>query len=168
MENIQAFKTLIGSPKKVVVVTHFKPDADALGSSLGLAGFLRKKGHTVTVITPSDYPGFLTWMSGNNEVLALTKEIHESGKRAQALIDGADIIFCLDFSNLKRIDSLEGAVRASRATKVLVDHHLEPEQFASFVQWDVQAASTAGLVFQLIKQLGEQHLIDASIALVAC
>ena len=72
MENIQPFKRLLESSKDIVIVTHFKPDADALGSSLGLAGFLRKKGHSVLVVTPSDYPGFLTWMPGNEGVLALS------------------------------------------------------------------------------------------------
>jgi phosphoesterase RecJ-like protein len=73
MKNLAAFKSLINQPKRVVIVTHFKPDADALGSSLGLAGFLRKKDHQVSVITPSDYPDFLAWMPGNNSVLAIDK-----------------------------------------------------------------------------------------------
>ena len=74
MQNLTDFKALLQSPKKVVVVTHFKPDADALGSSLGLAGYLEKKGHQVTVITPSDYPSFLNWMPGNDKVLAISAE----------------------------------------------------------------------------------------------
>ncbi len=164
MENIQAFKALIQSPKYVVVVTHFKPDADALGSSLGLAGFLKRKGHYVTVVTPSDYPAFLAWMEGNKEVVALTAESAEPEQKAKAAIAKADIIFCLDFSSLKRIETLEKSVRSARGIKILIDHHLDPEKFASFEQWDSKAASTAGLVFQLIEQLGEKHLIDANIA----
>ncbi|NOS56836.1 MAG: bifunctional oligoribonuclease/PAP phosphatase NrnA, partial [Cyclobacteriaceae bacterium] len=56
MKDLEGLRTLLASPKKVVIVTHFKPDADALGSSLGLAGYLAKKGHSVSVISPSDYP----------------------------------------------------------------------------------------------------------------
>src|SRR5882672_2748643 len=100
MENLKGFNALIQSPKNVVIVTHFKPDADALGSSLGLAGFLKKKGHTVTVITPSDYPAFLSWMHGNEEVIALSHESIEPEKKAKSAIQRADIIFCLDFSSL--------------------------------------------------------------------
>jgi len=161
MKNIQAFKTLIDRPQKVVIVTHFKPDADALGSSLGLAGFLKKKGQAVTVITPSDYPEFLAWMPGNEEVIAYDKKVAE---RVAALIDTATVIFCLDFSSLSRINDMGELIRNSKATKVLVDHHLEPEQFAEFEQWDVTSASTAGLIFELIEQLGETDLIDTSIA----
>ncbi|MBY0436112.1 MAG: bifunctional oligoribonuclease/PAP phosphatase NrnA [Cyclobacteriaceae bacterium] len=164
MENIQAFKALLQSPARVVIVTHFKPDADALGSSLGLAGFLKKKGHSVSVITPSDYPAFLSWMPGNKEVIALTAENKSIEKTAKALIDQAEIIFCLDFSSLKRIESLQDSVRKARSKKVMIDHHLEPEKFADFEQWDPHAASTAGLIFKLIEQLGEKHLIDANIA----
>ena len=164
MENLQSFKALIASPRNVVIVTHFKPDADALGSSLGLAGFLKKKGHTVTVITPSDYPGFLAWMPGNSEVLALSLESREPERKAKSAIAGAELIFCLDFSSLKRIESLEESVRNAPGVKIMIDHHLAPEKFATFQQWNSDAASTAGLVFQLIDSLGEKHTIDADIA----
>lgn len=164
MKNIQAFKQLIDSPKEVVVVTHFKPDADALGSSLGLAGFLKKKGHHVQVVTPSDYPSFLAWMPGNDEVIALSKEDPGPAERAKAAIERAQVLFCLDFSALKRTEDLQEVIRDAKAVKVLIDHHLEPERFADFEQWTVESASTAGLIFQLISELGERQLIDADIA----
>ena len=74
MEKIQEFKDYLKTPRKAVLLTHFKPDADALGSALGLSRYLKKKGHTSTVITPSDYPDFLSWMSGNNDVFIFTKD----------------------------------------------------------------------------------------------
>ena len=164
MKNLVAFKSLISQPKNAVIVTHFKPDADALGSSLGLAGYLKKKGQQVTVITPSDYPDFLAWMPGHERVVSLTKESKEPTRKAAELIEKADIIFCLDFSSLSRINDLSDLVKKSTAIKVLIDHHLEPEDFAQFVQWDTRAASTAGLVFNLIAELGDKDLIDADIA----
>ena len=57
---------------------HVKPDADALGSSLGLAGYLLKLGHQVRVITPTDYPEFLNWMEGNEDVLVFEKDKEKS------------------------------------------------------------------------------------------
>lgn len=164
MKNIQAFKALVDVPGRMVIITHFKPDADALGSSLGLAGFLKKKGHQVTVITPSDYPAFLSWMPGNSEVVALSNESKDPEKKAKTAIAAAGAVFCLDFSSLKRIEDLEESVRTAPGKKILIDHHLEPEQFADFEQWDARAASTAGLVFQLIEQIDEKQLIDANIA----
>lgn len=164
MKNLAAFQALISQPKNVVIVTHFKPDADALGSSLGMAGYLKKKGHAVHVITPSDYPDFLAWMPGNTEVLALKNDEPQREAAARDLIAKADMVFCLDFSNLGRINNLGEEVRKSGAVKVMIDHHLEPEGFASFEQWNPSEASTAGLVFELIDELGDKHLLDADIA----
>lgn len=161
MQNIQPFKDFMGQTRTVVIVTHHKPDADALGSSLGLAGYLKKKGHAVTVVTPSDYPEFLHWMPGHKDVLALDRG-NESVVSEK--INSAEIIFCLDFSALNRIQDLTEVVRNAPAKKVMVDHHLQPEDFAEFVKWDVQSASTAGLIFNLICELGDQQLIDADIA----
>jgi phosphoesterase RecJ-like protein len=161
MQKIEAFRDFLNSPRKVVIITHFKPDADALGSSLGLAGYLKKKGHTVTVITPSDYPDFLNWMPGNSEVVVFQKE---RPKNAETFILQCDVVFCLDFSSLKRINELGQTIEKSVAKKVLIDHHLEPEKFADFEQWDDSAASTAELVYKLIQELGDEDLIDANIA----
>ncbi|AYB30339.1 bifunctional oligoribonuclease/PAP phosphatase NrnA [Chryseolinea soli] len=161
MQNLKAFKDQLSQPRKVVILTHFKPDADALGSSLGLARYLKKKGHAVTVITPSDYPDFIAWMPGNEEVVIFQKDKPE---RCAKLVAEAEVIFCLDFSSLNRINELGGMVREAGAKKVLIDHHLEPEHFADFEQWDGTAASTAELVYQLIVELDDQALVDGPMA----
>jgi phosphoesterase RecJ-like protein len=161
MQNILAFKQFLAVPRKVLVIPHFKPDADALGSSLGLAGYLKKRDHSVTVITPSDYPDFLTWMPGNGDVAIFNKD---KIKDFEKMIFQSDLIFCLDFSSLKRINELGDLVEKSSAKKVLIDHHLEPENFADFAQWDDTAASTAELVFDLIRELGDEHHVNADIA----
>jgi len=161
MDNALALKDYLGQPRKVVITTHHKPDADALGSSLGLAGYLKKKGHSVQVITPSDYPTFLAWMPGNEEVIAYDKPKTDlvAGK-----VREADIIFCLDFSALSRIYDMADMVRNAPAKKAMVDHHLEPESFAEFIQWDAHAASTAQLIYKLIIELGDENVIDEMIA----
>lgn len=164
MTNLPALKTLLETPQTVVIVTHFKPDADALGSSLGLAGFLVKKGHQVSVISPSDYPDFLAWMPGKEMVTALSRESKRGEKKAAELIEKSTLIFCLDFSSLKRINEVGPMVEKSLAVKVMIDHHLEPEDFAVFKKWKVSAASTAQLIFELIQELGEKELIDEKIA----
>ncbi|HLT73842.1 MAG TPA: bifunctional oligoribonuclease/PAP phosphatase NrnA [Ohtaekwangia sp.] len=161
MNNLEIFKDYLGSSKKIVLIPHFKPDADALGSALGLYLYLRKKGHAVTVLSPSDYPDFLSWMPGHNEVLVYHKD---KNTRASQLIGDADAIFCIDFSSLSRLEGLGEYVKGSKAKKVLIDHHLQPEAFADFEQWDDTAASTAELVYQLICELGDESLIDAEIA----
>lgn len=161
MQNLESFKTLLASPKKVVITTHHKPDADALGSSLGLLNYLQKKGHEVVVISPSDYPSFLTWMKGEEYVINYEDNNQE---RSNALVREADIIFCLDFNNLYRINSLGEKVSEARAVKVLIDHHLEPEDFADYKFWSTTAAATAELVYELIVAINERDLIDKDMA----
>jgi len=162
MQGLNYFKHLIDSPKRVVITTHHKPDADALGSSLGMAGYLKKKHHNVAVITPSDYPEFLSWMKGNEEVI--NYEVDKLKPLASELVANADLIFCLDFNCLKRINSLGEKVRNSKAKKILIDHHLDPERFADFEYISTDAAATAELVYELVKNIGEDHLIDKDIA----
>lgn len=145
----------------MVILTHFNPDADALGSSLGMARYLKKKGHSVVVITPSDFPDFIDWMPLKEEVLVFQKKRPEKSAKH---IQEAETIFCLDFSSLNRINELGEMVRKSTAAKVLIDHHLEPDKFADFEQWDGTAASTAELVYQLIVDLGDKQLVDSDMA----
>lgn len=161
VQKLQDFNLLLASPKRIVITTHQNPDADALGSSLGLASYLKKKNHSVQVITPTDYPEFLQWMSGEKEVINFESEKQETAKR---LIAEAEIIFCLDFSALGRIKAMEEYVRNSAAKKVLIDHHQQPESFADFVFWNEKAAATCELIYQLIEILGDKALIDVSAA----
>ncbi|AQG81866.1 DHH family phosphoesterase [Spirosoma montaniterrae] len=161
MQDIDAIGTLIGQPQTVLITTHQNPDADAMGSSLGLAGYLRKKGHHVTVVTPTDYGQNLHWLSGNEGVIDFNEK---SRVQVTQLVADADVIFCLDFSALDRIRDLAPLVRQARARKVMIDHHLEPESFADLQLWDTSAAATAQLIFQLITALGDKELIDVPIA----
>lgn len=162
MQNFEAFQELLRSPQNIAIVTHPKPDADALGSSLGLAGYLKKKGHSIKVVTPTDYPKFLQWMPGNEEVINFEEE-GNAGK-VRAVFVESDVIFCLDFPSLNRIGEIGEMVRASSARKVLIDHHLEPELFADFTLSKTIAAATCQLIYELITDLGDAHEIDVDIA----
>ena len=162
MEDFGTFIQKLSSPRKIVITTHVKPDADALGSSLGLANYLLKKGHEVTVITPSDYPYFLTWMKGNHAVLDFSKDTDR--KKSLVKLEKAELIFCLDFSVLNRVNELGEIIRQSSAFIVNIDHHQDPEDFAHHRLWSTQAAATCELVYELIVSLGDKELIDKDIA----
>jgi bifunctional oligoribonuclease and PAP phosphatase NrnA len=162
MPDISSLKKIIAEPKKIVITTHHKPDADALGSSLGLANYLQKKGHEIAVITPSDYPSFLHWMKGNENVINFEDPIVKN--IAIDKIAAADLIFCLDFSCPRRLHSMESFITSSKAYKVNIDHHQEPKDFADFRIWSTQAAATCELVFEMIVDLGDKDLLDSDIA----
>ncbi|WP_092733222.1 DHH family phosphoesterase [Algoriphagus alkaliphilus] len=162
MEALDSFKKELSSPKKIFITTHVKPDADALGSSLGLANYLIKKGHEVTVVTPTDYPSFLCWMKGNETVLDFSNP--EYKPLASLRLEEANMIFCLDFSVLGRVNELGEMIRKSNAFVVNIDHHQDPEDFADFRYWSTKAAATCELVYELIVELGDKDLIDKDIS----
>ncbi|MBR5204972.1 MAG: DHH family phosphoesterase [Bacteroidaceae bacterium] len=135
---------------KIVIVSHVSPDGDAIGSSLGLYHFLLSQDKTVHVIVPNAFPDFLKWMPGAKEII----QYNRYKEFADKLIQEADVICCLDFNVLKRIDEMEEAVKNSPGRKMLVDHHLNPGDFARITISHPNISSTSELVFRLICQLG--------------
>ena len=161
MISISELKTLLATPQKIVITTHHKPDGDAMGSSLGLYAFLIQKGHHVSVITPTDYPDFLHWMPNNSDVIIFTGAIAKSIE----LVNEADLIFCCDFNTLSRINDLGEHIRNAPGLKLMIDHHLEPEDFDDYRHWNINACAAAQLVYDFIKnELKEEELINKDVA----
>ncbi|WP_342646819.1 bifunctional oligoribonuclease/PAP phosphatase NrnA [Mucilaginibacter sp. CSA2-8R] len=161
MLDISALSQLLNQPRKIVITTHHKPDGDAMGSSLGLYNYLIQQGHHAKVVSPTDYPEFLWWMPGNEEVIIYT----EQKEQAAQLVAEAELIFCLDFNTLTRINELGELVRQSSAVKVMIDHHLEPEDFDDYRYWNINACATAQLVYSFITdELKRPDLINVDVA----
>lgn len=146
--------------ERPLIITHVNPDGDAIGSALGLYIFLRNSGFNASVMTPNDYPFFLKWMPMNEDVLIFEAQPEKAG----TVILGADLIICLDFNDPERMDSAGAVVMQSTAPKILIDHHPDPTPFAGTIFSDTSASSTAELVFEVIKQMGETKKVDQSIA----
>lgn len=162
INNIAEIEPLLkaATKPKIIITTHHKPDADALGSSLGLYNFFLELGIVSTVISPTDYGNFLKWMPGEKSVL----NFEQSPEICVKLTQEADFVFCLDFNSLSRINKFGEVVRASSAKKVLIDHHLEPEGFQDYGLWSTEASSTCELIYLFIEKLNCVHLINANIA----
>ncbi len=161
MITTETVEKTLNSPKRIVITTHHKPDGDALGSSLAMYHWLKPKGHEVRVIVPSDFPNFLDWMPGRDEVVIYPAAQEESDR----FIAEADVIFCLDFNGLARIHQMEESVRTSGALKFMIDHHLEPEGFDDYRHWNSNASATAELVYDFIANvIGEPDSITSEIA----
>ncbi len=163
MQPIQNIFPLLGKKKNVVITTHQKPDADAMGSALALYHFLKQFDHNLTVISPTNWASFLNWMPDSK--LVLDFEI-QTGKASDA-IKGADWIFCLDFNTLTRTKRMEEKLLAAKAEKILIDHHREPQQdvFAYGIS-DTGKSSTAEMVYDFI--IGSGHEDKISIAIAEC
>lgn len=135
---------------KIVIVTHVSPDGDALGSSLGLMHFLETQEKTVNVIVPNAFPDFLRWMPGAKDIIRYDKYAEFADK----LIGEADVICCLDFNALSRIDAMARVVGEAPGRRVLIDHHLHPEDFCRVTISHPEISSTSELVFRLICRMG--------------
>ena len=151
---------LIRQPSRVVIVTHKNPDGDALGSTLALAAVLQKLLHTVTVVLPNDFPPLFNFLPGIDKVIIGEMNPED----AMAAFEKADIIFCLDFNSLDRIDRFGLDVMASRAVKILIDHHIDPEPFADHIISKTEASSTAELVYDFLVDNSLEKYIDVQIA----
>jgi phosphoesterase RecJ-like protein len=160
--NIDALRALLSTPKKCVIVTHPRPDADAIGSSLGWKHYLEKKGHSAAFISPTHYTANLTWIKGAESILDFEDE--KNNKVAKQKLAEAEVIFFLDFNVVARAEKVADLLLASTASKVLIDHHQQPEAFAAISFTDTNYAATAEMVYDVIEGLGDVDLIDATIA----
>jgi bifunctional oligoribonuclease and PAP phosphatase NrnA len=161
MKPIQDIYPLLTTPRKVVVTMHQKPDPDAMGSSLGMAHFLRQFGHEVTVISPTNWPDFLKWMPGCRDVI----DFEMYREKAERIVSEAEWIFCLDFNALYRTKNLAPLLEKAHAVRVLIDHHEEPQ--THFFQYGISVipkSSTAELIFEFIMGSGHADKLNEDIA----
>ena len=161
MQAIEQFYPILNQPFKAVITAHQKPDGDAMGSTLGLYHFLKQLGHEVTVVSPTNWAAFLNWMPGVDQVI----DFEANKKEASQIVSDADYVFCLDFNILHRTKHLEPVIRDSKALKILIDHHQQPDtpSFAYGIS-DVKMSSTCEMVYDFIVQSGHSNLINLDIA----
>jgi len=144
----------------IVLLTHVNPDGDALGTMLGLYWYLQRKSRRITMALPNEYPHFLDFFPGSEDILVYPD--HKE-KVDQALSD-ADLIVCMDFNELNRLDKIQEAFTASGAYKILVDHHPEPHQFTDMIISYTRVSSAAELMYHLISRMGGDEVIDKNTA----
>jgi phosphoesterase RecJ-like protein len=161
MQAIEQFYPILNQPFKAVITAHQKPDGDAMGSTLGLYHFLKQLGHEVTVVSPTNWAAFLNWMPAVDQVI----DFEANKKEASQIVADADYVFCLDFNILHRTKHLEPVIRDSKALKILIDHHQQPDtpSFAYGIS-DVKMSSTCEMVYDFIVQSGHSNLINLDIA----
>ena len=159
-KNIEAVRTLLEKSEKCVILTHSRPDGDAMGSSLALAGFLKARGKDVSVVVPNEFPPFLAWLSGIDNVTIYEK----TPASADEILKAADLFFCLDFNALSRIDAAGNVVAELSTKRVLIDHHLAPEPTFDISISHPEACSTSELVFRLFWQMGAADEVTKEMA----
>lgn len=160
-EQITALKAFLSQPKNIVIIGHKGPDGDAVGSTLALSAYLKKRKHTTTVIVPNDFPDFLKWMPNSNSILIYEKEQENTANALQK----ADLIFTLDFNSFTRVgEGLQALLKNLNVPFAMIDHHQHPELYANYQYSDVTISSTAQMVYHFMEMMDDIHLLDSEIA----
>jgi phosphoesterase RecJ-like protein len=160
--SLSSLKKLLNNPKKISIVIHRNPDGDALGSGLALYEFLKKKGHEVSLISPNEIPNYLKWLPGIDQVLVFD----DAKDQIKDILKHSDIIFTLDFNDLSRAGKDLGAYLETLQDIpfVMIDHHLEPADYATYKFSDPSKSSTSEMIYDFIVSLDGKDLIDKDMA----
>lgn len=151
---------LFSSSENILLISHINPDGDAIGSQLALYYFLKTKGKNVSMLAPNYLQEFLKWMEGADHINIFLKERNKCKK----LIKEADLIVLLDFNQSNRLGEAEDLVIASSARKLIIDHHLDPANFADLIISDPLKCSTSELVYELICNINGAPFLTKSYA----
>ncbi len=153
---IERLRAMINGVQRIAITCHKSPDGDALGSTLALCHVLRRLGKDAVVVTPDMAPRSLEFIPGVHDIVVFTK--HEL--RARHVLQEAQLICCLDFNAMKRIDRLAEIIEPLKTPRVLIDHHLGPEDVFDLAISFPEASSTCELVFRVLMQLGLLKFMD--------
>jgi bifunctional oligoribonuclease and PAP phosphatase NrnA len=161
MKPIQEIFPLLDKPTTIAITTHQKPDADAMGSSLGLYNFLIQFEHKVAVISPTNWANWVNWMPGAKSVL----DYELQRQKAEAALDTANWLFCLDFNHFDRTKNLAPKLASLKSTKILIDHHKEPDEKSfDYGISDTSSSSTCEMIYDFILASGYKNRINTNVA----
>ncbi|MDG1054158.1 MAG: bifunctional oligoribonuclease/PAP phosphatase NrnA [Flavobacteriaceae bacterium] len=152
-------KELLSTPQDCVIFPHKNPDGDALGSTLALWHFLKKEGHNCHVVSPNEYPKFLEWLPGQEQIHCFSK----TPEACEKLITEATVFFTLDFNALGRIGPMDKLLGKTTTPIVMIDHHEAPQSYATLKYSDPSIGSTCEMVFNVLASW-DKSLLDKSIA----
>ncbi len=157
---VDRVKQLVLAANEIVITCHVSPDGDALGSSLALCTVLKNLGKKAHVVTADCPPKSLMFLPGVRDIIAATRQTD----RAYELFGAADLIFCLDFNDPKRVDRLSEALTRAKAKRVMIDHHLDPCLPADVVISYPEISSTSALLYIFLWQAGWIRYVNRSAA----
>ncbi|EPR70972.1 DHH family phosphoesterase [Cyclobacterium qasimii] len=149
----------IKAASNIIITSHKSPDGDSVGSSLGLLHFIEKLGKTATVCHPDPAPGFLYWLD-TSDFLLMT----DQAEAVASAFEAADLVFCLDYNGTNRVGyDMQALLEAVTCKTIMIDHHLNPEDFPTITVSETTASSTSELIVELIEQSGNGALLDPKI-----
>ncbi len=160
LNHIESFKEIIGQSQRFVIVPHVNPDGDAIGSTLALRMVLTNMGKVADVVIPNEFPDFLQWMKGCNQVVDDSKQV----ERARYLFANADALFCLDFNDFDRSEGMRKLLRTFKGRTVMIDHHPDPKAACDVMLSYPEVSSTCELLFRCLELAQLDSMIDKDAA----
>jgi bifunctional oligoribonuclease and PAP phosphatase NrnA len=161
LQDIEAIRSILATPKKITIIPHRNPDGDAMGATLGLFHILKQLHHHVVVMAPNEFPDFLAWLPDSEKVLLFERNFDN----CKTILENSEVIFTLDFNALHRTgEQMENVLKTITATSIMIDHHQAPDGFATFTFSDTAYGSTCQMLYDFIYQLGFEKLINKTVA----
>ena len=159
-KHIDHFIQVVSDSKNLVIVPHINPDGDAIGSCVGLQRILLNMGKHARVIIPNDFPDFLGWMKGSDEVI----DFEKSPELAAEQIKQADTLCVLDFNDVSRTERMSTLLTTFKGNKIMIDHHPYPQTKCNVMISYPEVCSTCELVFRVAHRAGYLQYIDKDAA----
>ena len=142
------FCEVIKQSNNVVLTSHIRPDCDALGSCLGMAGILRKLGKQVRIVCGQPVPPNLQFIDPNDEILAINEDIGAED------IEDIDLHMILDTSAWKQLGDMADIIRNSKCKKIIFDHHVGEDDIDAELFKNTTAEAAGRMVAEAAEHLG--------------
>jgi phosphoesterase RecJ-like protein len=156
MNTYKLIEAEILAASNILITSHKSADGDSVGSSLGLSLFIEKLGKKVTICHPDKAPDFLNYLD-----LSSILVMDQKPEKITTAFHEADLIFCLDYNSIDRVGKeMQTLLESSTCIKIMIDHHLDPQDFVSLTVSETTASSTAELIVEFIEQSGNAALLD--------
>jgi len=156
---IEKLRTALSQSKKIIITTHKSPDGDAIGSSVAWFHFLKGQGKEALIVLPDEPADFLLPFLKDVNYLIYEKD----EKRIDASLPHFDLVFCLDYNSPSRVGkNMELMLGNVKCSKVMIDHHQNPEEFCEIVISRPEICSTAQLIYECIEELGAMDFLNKS------
>jgi phosphoesterase RecJ-like protein len=156
--DFRQLEIILKEKESFLITTHVNPDADAIGSEMALYKILQKFGKNIKIINYSETPYYLQFLDDSGIIEKYDETIHS------CLFNNVDVIIAVDFNRSDRIVKMQQHFLNSKATKICIDHHQDPEDFCDYFFCSTQFAATGQIIYSFIEQTRIIE-IDLSIAI---
>ncbi|MEZ6061540.1 MAG: bifunctional oligoribonuclease/PAP phosphatase NrnA [Planctomycetaceae bacterium] len=154
-------RSIIENHQSFLITSHVRPDADALGSELGMAAILQAFGKRVTILNATAPPQNLLFMNRNGTVCKLGEDLEKAD------IPQTDVCIVVDTSAWQQLGAMADVVQKAGGIRVVIDHHISSDNLGATEFRDIEAAATGELIFEAAQALGIEFDADTAAFLYA-